>query len=270
MKLFLAGALCAAALACAWRLSDTGQHPSARGPLGHVRFAASALVAADSSGHGHDGMIQGSPVVGVPGHRGTAYAFKHLGSWIEVPSTTALSPWRSNFMFSAWVNLTTEPTGHQTFDVVRKGFTDTGTGDYKVEILPRGRVKCTARDAARHEDYVLSGTGIVGTGRWHHVGCARTGPFLSVIVDRRATSKRVALGSIGDEVPLSIGSKYGLEDVVRGRVDEVRLRIGSIDHSASGIESVGQVPAAIRRLRATHPVGVWRLDERAGPRHNRG
>jgi hypothetical protein len=38
-------------------------------------------------------------------------------------------------------------------------------------------------------------------------------------------------------MPLSIGSKYGLEDMPRGRVDEVRLRI------------------------AGRTVGLWHLDE---------
>ncbi|HET9858944.1 MAG TPA: LamG-like jellyroll fold domain-containing protein [Nocardioidaceae bacterium] len=217
------------------------------------------LVATDSSGNGNHGVNQGSPVLGLPGHAGTSYSFDRLGSWVQVPSHSSLNPGTDDFMFSAWVNFTVEPQPGETYDIIRKGLAYTASGEFKVEIMPRGRVKCSAKDSDGHEAWVIDGEADVADGSWHLIGCARVGRTWSVFVGPTVTSKRTELGSISNTFPLAIGSKYGQEDVPQGSVDEVKLVI------AANTSSAGRLATRIKSLRSQAPTGWWRLDEVTRP-----
>lgn len=217
-------------------------------------------VAVDSSGHGNDGTIQGSPVLGLPGHRGTAYSFENSGSWVQVPSDHSLNPGRRDFLLSAWVQFTVAPGEGESYDIVRKGLSFTSTGEFKVEVLPGGRVKCSAKDGRGRTGRVINADAHVTDGRWHRIGCARTGNRWSVLVDETITSKIVNFGSIGNTMPLSLGSKYGREDMPRGLVDEVRVVVAdpARDTSARRVETPR---ARVARLLSSEAVGWWRFDE---------
>ena len=186
----------------------------------------SGAVAADGSGSGHDGVLHGGVVQGVAGHDGTAYSFETPGSWVEVADSAGFNPGTSNFSVSAWVNLSKAPGDGVTYDIIRKGLTTTKTGEFKLEIVKGGKVRCTAKDSARLRGAITGPRTNIADGTWHHVGCARVGSSWRVTVDARVRSKTVAFGSIGNTRSLSIGSKYGQEDATPGRVDEVRFTIG--------------------------------------------
>jgi hypothetical protein len=196
------------------------------------------LLVRDSSAYGNDGIKQGAPTTGLPGHRGTSYSFGTPGSWIDVPSTDALNPGTRNFAMSAWLKFRSAPTGHGTIDIIRKGLSFTRTGEYKLEIIYGGVIRCTTKDVQGREYRISSWGRPVTDGRWHEVSCARTDRSWTVRVDGWSRSKLVRLGAVSNTMPLSIGSKYGLQDAHPGRVDEVRLRVGG------------------------HTVGLWHLDER--------
>lgn len=252
LKLLLAGVLLtAAALAVVW--AAVAMMPDAAEDRG---MAVPPLAAVDSSGQGNDGINQGGPVVGEPGHQGTAYSFDVPGSWIQVPSASSLNPGKRDFLFSAWVSFEEDPPAGRTLDIIRKGLSFSGTGDFKLEILDNGRVRCTAHDASRREAVVVApAQRKVTDGRWHRVGCARTRGAWSVIVDDSVNTDRTELGSISNDTPLSIGSKYGLEDLPPGRMDDVRMVIAAERHG-------GSVVAQVERLSAAPPDGWWRLDEK--------
>jgi hypothetical protein len=217
------------------------------------------LVVADSSGRGNDGIRQGSPLLGQPGRFGTAYSFEVDGSWVQVPSEPALNPGVRDFMISGWVNFTAAPGPGQTFDVFRKGLSYTRGGRYKLKILPGGRVKCSAKDWRGRTGWVLDRTD-VADGRWHSVACARTGSVWSVIVDGTVSSKTVDLAAISNDMALSIGSKYGSEDMLPlGLVDEVMLVAG--DGPPASPEGPEAVAEALARLSELRPIGLWHLDE---------
>lgn len=255
VKLVVVGFLLpAAALAAGWLAFSV----PAQDDLGGGTLRQPQLVAHDSSGHEHDGVIQGAPTLGLSGHAGTAYSFDNRGSWVQVPSTQDLNPGSGDFLFSAWVNFSAPPSKTQTYDIIRKGLSFTAGGEFKVEIIFGGRVKCSAKDAAGHEDWVIAADSHVVDGRWHRIGCARTGTAWSVIVDDIRATKRVPFGEIGNALPLSIGSKYGREDLPQGRVDEVRLVIAD---SAGSSATRLRTGAAIKRLDSLAPTGWWRLDE---------
>ena len=235
MRLLVGLLLCVCAAGLAWR---SGAVTASRGYDAYGTPLRPALVAHDSSGLHHDGVNQGRPVLGLAGHRGTSYSFDRRGSWVEVPSTPELNPGTSRFSLSAWVRFSTEPRGHRTFDIVRKGLSFTRTGEYKMEIIRGGVVRCTAKDVDGDRVRISGAGRPVTDGRWHRIGCSRTATTWTVHVDRWARSEKDLLGDVSNNIPLSLGSKYGLEDMPEGRLDEVRLRI------------------------AGRTVGLWHLDEK--------
>jgi hypothetical protein len=220
---------------------------------------APQFVVNDSSGRGNDGIKQGSTLLGQPGRFGTAYSFEVDGSWVQVASKPALNPGVRDFMISGWVNFPAAPRPGQTFDVFRKGLSYTRGGEYKLEILPEGRVKCSVKDWRMRTGWVLDRTDIAD-GRWHRVGCARTGSVWSVVVDGRVSSNAVDLATISNDMALSIGSKYGSEDMPRGLVDEVMLV--AWDGPRASPEGPEAVAEAITRLGQLRPIGLWHLDEK--------
>lgn len=240
MRLLVAGVLlCAAAAGLVWRLVTVDA--PAKGTDTAVLPQRLSMVAHDSSGHGHNGVNQGDFVLGLPGHEGTSYGVSKSGSWIEVPSSPELNPDDEDFAFSVWVNFKTTPDADGSYDIVRKGLSYTPTGEFKLEIIHNGLVRCTAKDSTGHWSRSIVWNTSVTDGRWHRIGCERKGRAWSAFADGDRVSHRARLQRIFNDLPLSIGSKYGFEDVPDGRLDEVRLRIG------------GAV------------VGEWHLDEQGRP-----
>jgi hypothetical protein len=186
----------------------------------------SGTVAHDSSGHGHDGTIFSPTTLGQPGFLGTSFGFGPDRARVEVKSAADLNPGSADFAFTAHVNLTSAPGRNQTYDVVRKGLSFTSTGEFKLEIIPGGRAQCEAKDSARRIGIVKGPSINLADGKWHTVGCRLVGSTWSVIVDSRVISKAVPFGTITNSKSISIGGKYGDEDGVQGRVDEVSLSIG--------------------------------------------
>ena len=257
-------ALVVAGLSLSWQGVD---RPSKEDPTVR-RTSTPNMLALDGSGNGYHGVNQGAPVTGLRGHRGTAYSFDYPGSWIQVPSEPALNPYNKDFLFSAWVNFTENPEGRQTADILRKGVSFSVGGVYKLELIAGGRVRCSAKGARSVKSYRVLGPEIsLAENQWHYIACARAGSTWSVIVDDTVSSETANLGSIRNTMPLSIGSKYGLEDVPKGKVDEATLIID--DSSTDPARPPADVLAAIQRLRDRPPTAIWRLDETeamGGPR----
>ena len=185
----------------------------------------SGSVAVDASGLGNDGVNHGA-LIGQPGHDGSAYSFVPLGSWVEVRSSDNLNPGTRDFSFSVWLNVSKAPANGQTYDPIRKGLVTTKTGDFKLEMFNGGKLRCIAKDANRLAASIYGPANNFADGQWHHVTCARNGSNWSITVDASTRSKVVPFGSIGNNDSLSVGSKYGVEDDVIGRVDEVTFTIG--------------------------------------------
>lgn len=218
------------------------------------------LVAEDSSGLDNDGVNQGRPDVGLPGRSGTAYSFDKEGSWVQVPSNPRMNPQSRDFLYEAWINFEHRPVRRETYDIIRKGLVFSSGGDFKLEIVPPGNIKCSAKDSDGVVASVVDRETDVADGRWHHVACARTGSLWSVLVDRSVTSKEAPLGRVGNTIALSIGSKYGREDSVSGRVDEVGLYIAAPGEPPE--TRAADRDARIAQLYRHHAVGLWALDEK--------
>lgn len=260
MKFTLVGLVSVTAVVVTWLvIVRAPDRSSAESPTRQV----ATLLAVDNFGGGHDGNIQGLVKFGLPGYDdATSYSFEERGAWILVPSAAPLNPVDQDFLVSAWVNLDDSPDSAETYDVVRKGISFTSPGEFKLGILPFGRVRCTARDQYQREVTATSRRARDFDGDWHRIGCARTGSMWSVIVDDAIETRLVALGSVASTVAMYIGSKYGFEDRSAGRVDDVKLIIDR--ESVSREELYGtELTTAVRRLEELPPVGWWRLDEAA-------
>lgn len=237
-------------------LGGWAEQPQAGGAL-----RSAQLVVHDSSGSGNHGIKQGRPEVGVAGKKGASYSFDAPGSWVQVPSDDSLNPGTRDFLISAWVNFDVSPRLGETFDIIRKGLVFTPGGEYKLEIVSDGRVRCSAKDTGERVARVIApDADVAEDGRWHHVGCARTGRSWSVLVDGTVTTQPTELARIENDLPLAIGSKYGSEDMPRGLVDEVRVIIAPQEPTR---KARAGVTARLKALLAEPPVGLWHLDESA-------
>lgn len=208
-------------------LAMTVQSATATAAQGWWHFdELSGSTAVDSSGAGNNGTLRGRVGLGQEGYAGTSYSFTTAGSWVEVPNAASLNPGARDFSFSAWINISQAPAKSVTYDIVRKGVTTTSGGEFKLEIVPGGRAKCTAKDGSGKRGSIVGPSTNLADNRWHQVGCARVGSAWRVLVDGTVRSTTAGLGSISNTKSLSIGSKYGREDATPGRVDEVVLSIG--------------------------------------------
>jgi hypothetical protein len=187
---------------------------------------SSGTTAHDSSSFNNDGTILKQPTLRQAGHTGSAFLFGTNSSWVKVPTAASLNPGTADFEASAWIKGTVAPASGQTYDVIRKGLSTTAGGEYKLEIIPGGKVRCSAKDAARVRGVATSTTSVMN-GAWHKVACRLTGSTWAVVVDDSVRASRsVPFGTIANTKDLSVGSKYGQEDGFRGLIDEVRLTVG--------------------------------------------
>jgi hypothetical protein len=251
-----------AVLAIGWQLlAWQPLEPATSPPVRAQAVVDVHLVARDSSPRRNHGVNQGSPEQGLSGRRGTAYSYNSPGSWTQVTSTPELNPGRRDFVVSAWVNLRVAPRLRETNDLVRKGLSFTPGGAFKLEIVADGRVKCSIKDRQGRGASIVSEDVDVADSRWHRVGCARSGNRLGVILDDSVTHKPVRVGDIRNTMTLSIGSKYGWEDVPDGRIDEVAYYVQR--SVAAGRTPGRKVAQRIGRIQTRdNAVGLWRLDEK--------
>ncbi len=258
MRALLFACLLGVAGGVAWVLGNAFSSPE---PVVEAGGRIATVVARDSSGNGHHAIIQGSVRLGRPGHFGSSFSFDKRDSWLMVPPSPDLNPGNHDFLVSAWVSLRESPGPGETYDVVRKGISYTIPGEFKLEVLRHGRVRCTAKDDEDRTAKVTTSQANVIDGRWHLVGCARTGRLWSALADDTVTSRSTALGVVGNEVPLSIGSKYGSEDRPDGRLDDVRFVLGK-PYDEGTLDNLARLEA----LEQAAPIARWRLDESSSSR----
>jgi hypothetical protein len=223
------------------------------------RAQAPSFAVADTSGNGIDGLIQGSPTMGVAGHDGSAFSFLKGGSWVQVPPAPALSPGERDFLLSAWVFFEDVPGTDESYDILRKGESYTVEGNLHLEVVDPGSVRCTVGDSGGNEVRVTNADVDVTDGAWHFIACVRTGRVLSAVADGILKSKEVELGAIVNTWPLIIGPKHGWEDRSEGRVDGVRVRVS--DKPGRPTASVADPRLAFQELRRQPPDGAWDLDD---------
>jgi hypothetical protein len=183
----------------------------------------------DSSGRGNNGTT--SNITGITGVSGRGYHFNGKNSVASVPDSASLDPGTAAIRITAKIRFTVVPsTSVGDYDLVRKGTAGTAGGDWKMEIYPpsgqrSGTAYCLFQDA-KGKTASIRDTHNLADGRWHTVVCVKTASQIQVIVDGAARSVPVALGSIANTKPVTIGMKPGGGDAYLGDMDEVGISVG--------------------------------------------
>jgi concanavalin A-like lectin/glucanase superfamily protein len=201
--------------------SDQGPPPPLGGGivgLWHMDETAGTTMV-DSSGNGNDGVISGA----TPGREGTAGLAYEFGtqSLVRVPNT--MNPGAQDFSVSMWIKFT-EPPPSDTRDLIRKGFSNTSGGDFKMEIWPAGNIQCYFRSTTK--SVTVKSVGDISDGAWHFVMCRRAGSTFITVVDGTTWTGSGSIGSISNTATLNIGAKNANEDHYVGLMDDVQMTIG--------------------------------------------
>jgi hypothetical protein len=181
----------------------------------------------DSSGNNLTGSISSAVKVGQPGQSGYAYKFVGNGGIVTVPTSTKLNPGAGPFTVALSFASTTHPSEAigGDFDLIRKGFGTTTGGDWKMEVLPSGKVFCHFRGSAASVD--LTGSTDVVNGAWHRLECRYTSTGTSLVVDSVTQNRSSRLpGAINNSSSLTIGAQSSTTDLLIGVLDQVLITTG--------------------------------------------
>ncbi len=171
-------------------------------------------TAADSSGNGNDGTLQGNPVWRPQGGKvGGALEFSGKGDYVKIANESAFDI-TSQITISTWVNITSVP--QEWTGIVTKG--DTAwrlSTDFANNVFHFGLTR---------EDY-LNGRTTVSSGQWHHILCVYDGQKMSIYVDGKLDVSSPHQGAIGtNDYPVCIGENIELTGRCwHGLIDDVRI-----------------------------------------------
>ena len=183
----------------------------------------------DSSSSDNNGKT--TAIKGVRGASGRGYHFNGKTSVATVPDDGSLDPGKASLRIRVKVRFSVVPHGSvHDYDLVRKGVSGAAGGTWKVEIFPpsgskKGPAYCEFQDSTG-ETASIRGTRNLADGDWHSITCVKTSSKIQLIVDGSTTSKSVALGSIRNSKPVTIGAKPGGGDRYLGDMDEVKITVG--------------------------------------------
>jgi len=198
--------------------------------------AAGASVMQDSAplGGANNGVIV-NVMTGVPGLvSGKAYSFDGATSYVEVAENDSLDPGAGQISLTATVRTVDGAMPDDSYDLVRKGLVTTKGGYWKMEIKRTsnatvGRLHCVFRGMLPDGSMQIAkrlATPDVVDGAIHTLQCVRTGDRIQAVVDGRVYSKTRATGSIANNQSVILGAKIAGDDVLRGSMDEVIIKIG--------------------------------------------
>jgi hypothetical protein len=160
---------------------------------------------------------------------GGAYRLNGSSSIATAPDKSNLDPGSSDVRISARISFTQVPASGQTFDIVRKGFTTTSGGDYKIELRRSSSgqavAACVFTDSKGRVAQVSGTTGLQGRG-FQTITCRKTSSGVTLTAGGQTRTVSRALGSISNSAPVSIGAKGDGTDWFPGLIDWVKIEIG--------------------------------------------
>jgi concanavalin A-like lectin/glucanase superfamily protein len=177
----------------------------------------------DSSSAGNHGKLK-DVLLNQPGYIGTGYYFNGNSAIVTINSANSLNPGLRDFSWGLNLRFTSKPSGSvDTWDPMRKGYSDTDGGDFKMEIFPSGEPTCYIQGdlgSAR-----VTGNRDLADGIWHTVTCSRRGGSVRLEVDGKSYSSSADVGSISNSAPLVIGARTSSMEFFKGFIDEAHMVI---------------------------------------------
>ncbi|MFH1372111.1 MAG: sugar-binding protein [Planctomycetota bacterium] len=171
-------------------------------------------IAADSSGNGNNGSLQGNPVWRPQGGKiAGAIELGGKGDFVKIDNESAFDV-VGQITISAWVNIKSIP--QEWTGIVTKGDS-------------AWRMSTELANNAFHfgvaqNDY-LNGKAVVGSGQWHNVVCVYDGQKMSTYVDGKLDVSRQRSDPIGtNDFPVCIGENIEMTGRCwNGLIDDVRV-----------------------------------------------
>ncbi|HEX6148155.1 LamG-like jellyroll fold domain-containing protein [Nocardioides sp.] len=165
---------------------------------------------------------------------GRSYRFNGATSYVRVRDSASLDPGNRRITLRATVRTVNRAMPDDSYDLVRKGYQTTRGGDWKMEIKRGrnhsvGRLHCVFKGVmpgGRSRTVKRVARVDIVDGRIHTVACRRTATAVHAVVDGRVFTNRRVSGHISNNQPVIVGAKTNGDDVLRGRLDEVRIAIG--------------------------------------------
>ena len=171
-------------------------------------------AAADSSGNGYNGSLQGNPVWKPQGGKiGGAIELDGNGDFVKIDNESAFDI-VGQITISAWVNIASVP--QEWTGIVTKG--DTAwrlSTDFANNVFHFG---------VAQNDY-LNGSASVGSNQWHNVVCVYDGSNMSIYVDGKRDVSKPRSGPVGtNDFPVCIGENGELIGRCwNGLIDDVKI-----------------------------------------------
>jgi hypothetical protein len=144
---------------------------------------------------------------------GSGYVFDGT-SRVVVPDSASLSPGTDAFQFGVTV-VSGVPAVGTDYDLLRKGFSSTVGGEFKVEILnvnDKARPMCLVKDSLKHVASIRGGpTAGIADGKAHVITCSKTSTGVTITVDGVSKTKTITatLGIVANSGTLTLGAKDG-------------------------------------------------------------
>ncbi|WP_106615288.1 LamG-like jellyroll fold domain-containing protein [Saccharothrix carnea] len=182
----------------------------------------------DLTGHCLAGTLLGGHRPLVPGKTGTALDVDATRPGVEVPYSPALDPGAGDFAFSLWFQR--QGTVNQAL-LWAYGAT-TGKPSVWVRAQPGSdRLFGWVETDAGHVSVAVTDTSSAtafGDGAWHQLTLRRVGDRVEMSVDGGTPAVATGLtGSVSSTLGVRVGSKPDGTDVLDGRLDDVRLTVGT-------------------------------------------
>jgi concanavalin A-like lectin/glucanase superfamily protein len=163
---------------------------------------------------------------------GSTYVFNGSTSRVAVPDNNSLDPGSRDITLRASVKVAGAALDDDSYDIVRKGYSTTPGGDYKLEILRSssdptvGRLHCLFKGSGGEEVRIMAPEDIVD-GNWHTLACIKRSTSVVAMVDGKAYTQRGSAGSIANSEKVMVGAKAAnpLDDMFEGRMNFVRIHI---------------------------------------------
>jgi hypothetical protein len=161
---------------------------------------------------------------------GTTYVFNGTTSRVVVPDHASLDPAGEGITLRAYVRVPNHAMDDDSYDIVRKGLSGTGGGDYKMEIKRTtnrtiGNLHCLFGGSRGTVSKVARGD--IVDGRWHTLECTKRSNLVKARVDGRSYTIRDSAGSISNGKEVLVGAKTTrpLDDMFRGSMNFVSIYI---------------------------------------------
>ncbi len=210
--------------------------------VGHWRLDEGAgTVAADSSGNGNDGTLDGDPTW-VEGQTGNALAFDNSRVAIPASDTLTGALLQGDFTLVAWINPT---RAGNTWQQIFRAYREAGSND---SLFLNNDGHLTWRGFVNGGWTVLASTAadVVPAGEWTHAAVVGDGTNFSIYANGALSVEAARQTTDGENVNYYIGGDPAAAgESYAGTADEVAvfnhaLTEGEVQKAMAGIGSLGQ------------------------------